>query len=130
MKQKTLFQLGDFTLHSGGKSFWKIDCDALTDEDLDCLARLITEKLEFDDMYAIPKGGVRLCEAIIKYNPCVKSGDKTLLIVDDVLTTCKTMNEACIGWADYFDKIIGVVIFALGRCPDWVHPIFQLKMEV
>ena len=33
-----LFQSGHFTLHSGAHTFWKVDCDALTDGDLDTLA--------------------------------------------------------------------------------------------
>jgi len=34
-----LFQFGDFSLHSGSKSKWKIECDALTDEDVEALAQ-------------------------------------------------------------------------------------------
>jgi len=40
-----LFQLGKITLNSGKKSFFKIECDALTEEDWDCLAEIAMEEV-------------------------------------------------------------------------------------
>lgn len=38
-----LFQPGDFTLHSGDSTWWRIDCDVLSDTSLGVLARRIIE---------------------------------------------------------------------------------------
>lgn len=42
-----LFQTGNFKLHSGKTSNFKIECDALTDEDLETFAKLISEEFNF-----------------------------------------------------------------------------------
>ena len=57
-----LFQEVDFTGHSGDQLHWKIECDALSDSDWKCLARMISE-LEhrpFQSAIGIPRGGVKL----------------------------------------------------------------------
>jgi hypothetical protein len=36
-----LFQLGSFTLASGKSSYWKLECDALADDDIKTLAEMI-----------------------------------------------------------------------------------------
>lgn len=85
-----LFQLGKFVSHAGNELEWKIECDALTDEDWDCLAKMIAEKTEFGSVYGIPRGGTKLANALEKYkNP------KSIihLVVDDVWTTGKSMRE-------------------------------------
>lgn len=43
MKQVHLFQRKDFKMHSGGVAHYKIECDALTDEDLKTLAWIISK---------------------------------------------------------------------------------------
>ena len=85
-----LFQHGKFTSHAGKELDWKIECDALTDEDWKCLAKMISEKTEFGSVYGIPRGGTKLANALQKYcNP----KNPTRLVVDDVYTTGKSMNE-------------------------------------
>lgn len=61
-----LFQHGDFTLHSGARSNFKIDCDALTDEDIDSIARIIVKWLPAPvrGVLGIPIRGVRLCNFV------------------------------------------------------------------
>ena len=117
----TLFVKKDWRMHSGGLAHYKIECDALTDDDLECLAWLIAQKAPFSEVYGVPKGGERLAEKLRKF----KQPGGIKLIVDDVLTTGNSMNDARreLGWTD----AMGVVIFARGACPDWVRPIFEMR---
>jgi len=120
----SLFEKKDWIMHSGEKSDFKLECDALTDEDLETLAYLISKKFTFFDVRGVPTGGMRLANKLAKY---IKGGDK-FLIVDDVLTTGKSMEKARSPYfRQYRDKIIGIVIFARGECPDWVRPIFDMS---
>ena len=102
-----LFQEVDFTGHSGDQLHWKIECDALSDSDWKCLARMISEveKRPFQAAIGIPRGGVKLGTFLNHYG----TGDPKhpYLICDDVLTTGGSMNEYkdkyfskydCFGW--------------------------------
>jgi len=113
----TLFKRGDFQLHSGELSSWKIDCDALTDEDIETLARLIADRFTFGFVEGIATGGWRLAKALEKW---VTTGK--LLIVDDVLTTGASMEEQRAG-----REAVGVVIFARGVCASWITPMFSTE---
>jgi len=63
-----LFQLGDFTLNSGAKSVWKIDCDALSDGDIAALARMVQILVgPFHSVEGIPRGGLRLAESSLAF---------------------------------------------------------------
>lgn len=120
-----LFKWGEFTSHSGLSLPFKIDCDALTDEDLDTLAKLISIQGGYSSVIGIPTGGIRFANALGKY--CTQWGIATLL-VDDVLTTGNSMEE-------YRDKIstnnvIGIVIFARSKPADWILPIFTLSSQL
>ncbi len=119
--RNALFVKKEWTMHSGGKANYKIECDALTDEDLDCLAYIISQKGKFREVYGVPRGGVRLAKALEQY----KSEDGVRLIVDDVLTTGNSMEDAKVklNWLD----AVGVVLFARGTCNDWIKPLFQMK---
>lgn len=121
-KSNHLFTLGDFEMHSGNIGHWKIECDALTDADIECLAFMLSERLSaFGSVYGIPTGGERLATAMRKY---VTEGPR--LFVDDVLTTGTSMEQAR-SLASM--PIIGAVIFARGPCPSWITPLFSLAME-
>lgn len=112
----SLFSLGDFVMHSGDVGNWKIECDALTDGDVECLAFMLAERLpNFGWVRGIPRGGLRLEAAMARY---VTHGP--VLVVDDVLTTGASMEEA------RTESSIGAVLFARGSCPDWITPLFQL----
>lgn len=117
-----LFNFGAFTLHSGHTSHFKIDCDALTDQDLQSLADLISTKIQFKQAIGVPSGGLRFATALNKY----ADPNQTLtLIVDDVLTTGKSMQEYAEKYQD--QPIKGLVIFARNTCPEWITPIFSMN---
>lgn len=120
-----LFQLGNFTLHSGIQSFFKIDCDALTNNDWQTLARMIYENVpKFRKVIGIPKGGIKLADALKQYR--FPNPENPVLIVDDVLTTGNSMEnmKRQIG-----DNCIGAVVFARNKCPDWIISLFQYHVS-
>ena len=125
---KSLFQMGNFRLHSGQCSNFKIDCDLLTIQDIHTLARIIANEFNFGWVIGVPEGGYRIATALQKYT---KIGNTNLLIVDDVLTTWNSMEEIRMKYLmDCGSDIIGVVIFARGICPDWITPIFRMMETV
>lgn len=123
----SLFQLGNFTLHSGQQSDFKIDCDALTGKDWDALASLVKSRFEYRFVEGIPSGGTKLYGRLYDARQ-PRRRELPILIVDDVLTTGQSMEQAAQKWAEQLpdEKIIGVVVFARGPCPYWVTPIFQM----
>lgn len=131
----SLFQLGSFDLHSGGTARWKIDCDALTDGDLEAVALMIAERLpvKFGSVYGIPWGGVRIAQKLWGYaskggsvmTSCAEFSGP-VLIVDDVLTTGASMEEAREQFNEAGKWVFGAVIFARGRCPGWIMPLFAM----
>lgn len=117
-----LFQLGDFTLHSGQKSRWKIACDALTPEDWVALAVMAVERLpRFELVHGIPKGGMPFADALRKY----RTSGGVLLIVDDVWTTGASMRKMWNTFT-YPTGVIGCVVFARGPVDGWVTSLFQM----
>lgn len=112
-----LFQRGTFTLHSGLQSSWKIDCDALADEDIATLAEQISKIFQFGEVYGIPRGGERIAAALRQYS----LPNRQVLIVDDVLTTGASMEKARLS----YQGAAGLVIFARSTPPYWVTPIFR-----
>lgn len=112
-----LFQRGEFTLASGAKSSWKIECDALTDEDWQTLALMLVEVLPpFGWVEGVPRGGLPLAAAL---RPHVTSGP--CLIADDVWTTGGSMNRYADGCAEAVMGWMGAVVFARGPLP--THPL-------
>jgi orotate phosphoribosyltransferase len=118
-----LFETGKFVLSSGTKSWWKIDCDALSDSDWATLADLVRCVVpKFSEVHGVPRGGLKLEKLLKPY--CCDSGP--ILIVDDVLTTGGSM-ESLRDKLDPLGKqeIVGVVVFARSVCPEWIKPLFQ-----
>ena len=115
-----LFQLHDFTLHSGAKTSWKIECDALTDADWEALAFMAMEKMGWPQIrmvVGVPFGGAKLAQSLQRN----VTDEGCLLVVDDVLTTGASMEKLHKNAADK-----GLVVFARGECPSWITPIFQM----
>ena len=121
-----LFERKEFFSHSGNLLDWKIECDALTVEDIETLAHLISKKYTFRRVYGLPSGGTRLGIALQKYTDDTSN---VSLIVDDVLTTGQSMEDHRYSvWAENLEdeEVAGVVIFARGESADWIVPIFEL----
>ena len=115
-----LFQLGQFVLNSGVTSQWKIECDALTDSDIETIASMLVPLLwEFSHVEGVPRGGERLAEALRVHQTPGKGG---LLIVDDVLTTGGSMDR----WRNDRMEAQGAVIFARQLPKRWITPLFQM----
>jgi len=122
----SLFQQGDFTLHSGAMSSFKIDCSVFRRDSIQALAALIAGRFDFGCVEGVPTGGLALADELWRASPWFPHGHrgKPLLIVDDVLTTGASMEKQRAG-----RDAIGVVVFARGPCPSWVTPIFQMWSE-
>lgn len=143
--ETNLFQRGEFVLNSGARSGWKLECDALTDDDWEALAYMIWQVVgQFKTVEGVPRGGLKLADRLDQYR-CrdprypdqVVSGWDRLphLIVDDVLTTGGSMMRL---WQKHRDAlppgtmiepgnwVIGAVVFARGLPPPWVTPLFQM----
>jgi hypothetical protein len=113
-----LFQLGTFTLNGGDIVPYKIECDALVDQDWATLAWLIAARLPgFGAVEGVPRGGLALARHLAPY---ATSGP--LLVVDDVLTTGGSM-EALRKDRD----VIGAVVFAREPPPYWVMALFTMS---
>lgn len=125
-----MFQTGRFKLHSGERSWFKINCDVLHNEDLETLALLVAEDSRISTFYkveGVPTGGLRFAKVLERYalSQYADVQNPKILIVDDVLTTGISMEEQRAGR----ENVQGVVIFARGKCPEWIKPLFQMETE-
>ena len=100
-----LFQLGNFLLHSGKESNFKIECDALTDQDWWALARMIADRCQFRSVIGIPRGGALLANRL---RSCIDRTARNDLVVDDVWTTGGSMGV----YLNFGGPVIGYVVFA------------------
>lgn len=129
-----LIQLGKIILSSGVESDFKLECDRFIEENADGLAYLINKMVgPFSSVEGVPRGGLRLAEALQPY--VVTSGmgvpyRNLHLLVDDVLTTGGSMERLR---ATHYGQgpagrpgIIGAVVFTRGMCPSWIQPLFQM----
>ena len=125
----TLFENGEFKSHSGKTLPFKIDCDYLNNDDIDCIAKYISSKCTFGMVIGIPSGGDRLAGALEQY---VKpDAPFNVLIVDDVLTTGASMKyeKASMQGHVHQDDIIGWVIFARTEPPQWINYMFKTSED-
>lgn len=121
-----MFKWKSFKSHAGLDLQWKIDCDSLTDEDWDCMAKLVHSMgIRFHDVMGVPRGGLKFAKALKPY--CEADPELHTLLVDDVFTTGASIEEVR---HEHCDKIgQAVVLFARGPCPWWVMPIFNLNFK-
>lgn len=124
-----LLKWGEFTSHSGVTLPFKIDCDALSDEDIECIAAIISQAFTFNKIIGIPTGGLRLAKALEKYRSVKDNIYDFLLIVDDVITTGSSMKEYIRKYEDEYLFVTGVCIFDRRKeYPDEIQSVFKLGM--
>ncbi len=117
----SLFIREDFTSHAGLPLTWKVECDSLTESDYIALAKIVSEKIKFRDVFGIPRGGIPFEKALKPYASFSKNDP--LLICDDVYTTGASMREV------YQEGAIGIVVFARNEISDnWVRAIWTLSI--
>ena len=133
-----IFQTGTFSLHSGSDTWWRINAEGLTDDDLRFFAGKILHMpwiaQGFDRVIGIDRGGLRLGDMIREMTIGINRANTQLhrtLIVDDVLTTGASMEAAkkeCKG------TIVGAVMICRSdpstyewHCPHWVHPVLTIR---
>lgn len=123
-----MFKWKPFKSHAGKPLSWKIECDTLTQEDIDCLANIISMTHSYKNVDHPPTKSANLINLVSKlalYKTA--NGNYDYLIVDDVFTTGKSMEDIYIHLKENHGKsIIGIVLFARSECPHWITPVFQL----
>lgn len=120
---RNLFYFGDFTLHSGEKSNFLIDVNALSDEELTAVAQYALGFLSpYRWVVPILQGGLRFANALA---PFADKNSQSVLIVDDVYTTGKSMEEALRILDGYPHPVWGVVLFSRAAAtPNWIYSCF------
>lgn len=117
-----LFKHGSFMSHSGLLLPDKINCDALTDEDWQANAAWLAARLRFDKVIGIPTGGLAFARALRPY-----ATEGPVLIVDDVLTTGRSMEKA----RQEHPNAIGCVLFSRTKyVPTWITARFIESHEL
>lgn len=133
----TLFELAAgrewFTLKSGDKSRWKINCDALTDEDWKTLASMAIElfytptmsRKHFDVVLSCGGAADRFADALRDYEMGPRHCDREyVLIAEDVVTTGTTIKR--VADESGLKRCKGLAVFARGPWPLWVDVLFPL----
>lgn len=115
------------TLLNHSRTGLEIDCDALTDKDIDAAASFIASMVDCRFMVQdISQGGCRLAAALEKYDDA--QAPFVILLIDEVLVTASSMNAAKDAQPPQVhpDDVVGWVIFARGELPSWVNAMFVL----
>ena len=124
-----LFQKVDFKSHAGLDLHWKIEMDALSHKEWECIAQMIMELTPtFKEAIGIPRGGTILGKLLNQHGTGIR--EHPICIVDDVLTTGGSMNEfkAKRQWRNP-SKYIGWVVFSRSQTPHWVNALFQMPYK-
>ena len=118
------------TLHSGEKTFWKIECDSLTDIQVDWLCDMIFRaSFPFRRALGVPRGGERFANKLnIMLTRTAIPQNSPLLIVDDVYTTGKSIQDFLLNFPKYqVDTAKIAVAFSRTRdIPDNVYAAFTI----
>lgn len=132
-RQKTIkmFKFKNFKSHTGKLLSWKIECNDLSKDDIKCITNVIIHRISYQHVLCPPTKSKQLRRliALLKHH-ATKEGRYAYLIIDDVLTTGKSMEQEYQFLQNHgIEKrlITGIVIFARNECPHWITPIFQLN---
>lgn len=130
----SLFTTGDFTLRSGRKSRYKIECDAMTAKDWEAAAVMAAtllhkRKVLFGEVFGVPRGGVPFAAAMRKH---VIPGHPGKLVCEDVWTTggsvVRFIDKT---WPEGERECAVIALFARGKMElPWVHAVFPLPYEL
>lgn len=147
----SLFNIGNFVLHSGVTSDFKVNTDYLSDQDWAALAKIIATRIPpFAWVEGVPRGGLQLAAELEPYCTPIRHNHITRvieplgicpkcdvvhhkipapgLIVDDVLTTGGSMEYARAGRKN----VMGVVIFSrITYEPDsgWIMSLWNFGLN-
>ena len=108
----SLFNAQPFTSAAGLELLWKLECDELSPADWRNIAAIVAPHFHFSSVEGVPRGGLLFAEALEPY----KTEGGGLLIVDDVLTTGRSMEVQRRGRV----PASGLVLFARGPLPSWI----------
>ena len=117
LSEISIFQTGSFDTPQGIVP-WQIACEHLKLDDWEALAIMLSEMISpFGLVEAASPGGQAFANSLLKH-----ASTGPLLIVDDVLTTGRTMEKARAG-----RRSTGAVVFSQGPVvPGWITPIFRM----
>lgn len=121
-----LFQSGAFDLHGGGVSDFKIECDALSDDEMNALAFQLAQRLPpyRYNVFGIPRGGLRVARAMEAF----AGPEGPRLVCDDVLTTGLSFRQYVRSIGEPLGDWIGAVLFARGFVPEGITALFHLHL--
>ena len=119
-----LFQRVDFISHAGIPMSWKIECDAISNDEWIAIAKMIMEYQDrpFSKAVGIPRGGLKLAEALNEY--ASGNSDDFPLICDDVFTTGTSMLDFIDEKYPTFTQGMGHRWVVFARKPSNVYPYF------
>ena len=126
-----LFVDEEFTSHAGLQLGWKIEMDALYENDWRCLAKMILEyeTRPFREAVGIPRGGKRLGDILNESS--TGNPDDPVLIFDDVYTTGTSFKEfiaenylvtPVICWAVFARDVVSSNVNVLFQMPSSMRP--------
>ena len=117
-----LFQWGEFKSAAGKKLDFKIECDALADDDWRCIANIISRRIKFKHVSNVPTGAEKLAAQLAL---CSDDSSDTWLFVDDVWTTGNSMRKYAtrLGFIEP-SMWKGFVLFARGPLDENVSALF------
>ena len=121
----TLIQ-GPATLSSGRMSAFKVECDALTDDEVEAHCDLLAMALPpFGRLAGVPRGGVRVAHYLSRH---LDPSSPTWLVVDDVWTTGGSMARFMA--ENDIPTHRGAVLFARGPVPSWVTALWTINRRL
>lgn len=115
-------QIANITLNSGRRSTFKIECDNITDAELEAMCALLAQIIPpFSRVSGVPTGGVRVEKAMRRH----LSETGPILIVDDLWTTGGSIQRhlTAIDPREY----LVAVLFARGETPPGVVALFKMN---